>query len=77
MLPNLFQKLTPLRLGFGNKEPEVSRITHRRLKIFNMSHIEHSQNEDRLALNENEQSSSKDFIDLNERDLTFTSEVKG
>jgi heterodisulfide reductase subunit C len=41
-----------------------------------MSHAERCLKEDRLALNENEQSSSKDSIDLNYRDLNFTSEVK-
>jgi len=41
-----------------------------------MSHAERCLKEDRPVLNENEQSSSKDFIDLNDRDLNFTSEVK-
>jgi heterodisulfide reductase subunit C len=41
-----------------------------------MSHAERSLNEARLVLDANEQSSSKGFIDLNDRDLNFTSEVK-
>jgi len=42
----------------------------------NMSHAEHCLDEGRLVLDANKRSSSGDFIDLNERDLSFTSEVK-